>query len=316
MVKKTPQKAENKRAHKTRKIQAPQYRSFRLSKRIKHPAAKLPSSFRIFKSACRHLWVHKRLFLGIILVYGLLNLLFVKGFGVSSGLTDLKASLEDVFSGGLGDVAGGLALFSYLVSSSASAASEAAGVYQTVLLVMVSLGVVWALRQTYAGNKITVRDTFYKSMYPLVPFLLVIVVIGLQLVPLFIGSTIHGIVVSNGLAVTGLEQIIWYLLFGMFALLTLYMLSSSLFALYIVTLADTEPLQALRSARELVRYRRWTVLRKVFLLPVFLVLSAVAIMVPLIIFSPVLAEWVFFFMSLSFLVLIHSYLYSLYRDLL
>ena len=58
-----------------------------------------------------------------------------------------------------------------------------------------------------------------------------------------------------------------------------------MFALYIVTLPDMTPMKALRSARELVRYRRWTVLRKVLFLPLMLLVVAAIIMVPIIILA-------------------------------
>ncbi len=53
------------------------------------------------------------------------------------------------------------------------------------------------------------------------------------------------------------------MIFFLLAMLTLIYVKSSLFALYIVTLPDMTPMKALRSARELARYRRWTVLRKI-----------------------------------------------------
>jgi hypothetical protein len=94
------------------------------------------------------------------------------------------------------------------------------------------------------------------------------------------------------------------------------MLSSSLFALYIVTLPDMTPLTALRSARQLVRYRRWTVLRKIFWLPVALLILAAVIMVPIIIWLTAIAQWVFFLLTMFSLVATHAYMYNLYRELL
>lgn len=93
------------------------------------------------------------------------------------------------------------------------------------------------------------RDSYYKGMYPLVPFMLVLLVIGLQLIPLVFGNLIYSSVLQNGLAITVIEKVIWLFLFLMLALLSGYMMISSLFSLYIVTLPDMTPLRALRSAR-------------------------------------------------------------------
>jgi hypothetical protein len=94
------------------------------------------------------------------------------------------------------------------------------------------------------------------------------------------------------------------------------MVSSSIFALYIVTLPDVTPMQALRSARELVRYRRWSIARKVLFLPVSLLVIAAVIMVPVILLVTPASEWVFFILSMLSIAVIHSYMYSLYRELL
>jgi hypothetical protein len=153
-------------------------------------------------------------------------------------------------------------------------------------------------------------------MYPLVPFMLVLTVVGLQLVPMLIGSTLYVTVINGGIAVYAAEKILWGLLFIVLALLSLYMLASSLFALYIVTLPDMTPMKALRSARELVRYRRWTVLRKMLALPLILLLVAFVIMLPIIILAAPLARWVFFLLTMTALTAAHAYMYTLYRELL
>lgn len=300
----------------TRKLQKPSYKSLRLHKRIRHPAEKLPSSFRLFKRSLRHVIKHWRVFLGITVVYLLLVLVLVKGFAAGTNVAELKTSLQEVFTGTAGQLTSSLALLSVLIGDAGSASSDVANAYQSVLLVLASLAIIWALRQTHAANKVTVKDSFYKGMYPLIPFLLVLFVIGLQFIPLLVGNFIYGIVIGNGLAVSGAEKVIWALLFFLLALLTFYMVSSSVFALYIVTLPDRLPLQSLRSAREVVRYRRWTVLRKVLFLPVLLLLGAVVIMLPVILWLTIAASWIFFILSTLALVVAHSYLYTLYRELL
>lgn len=314
MKAKKPRKANAKTPK--RQIQRPDYRSFKLSKRIKHPDAKLPNSLQLFKSSIRQLLGHKKLFLGIVLVYLLLTIILVKGLGLDNNLIELKAALEETFTGGTGKLLTGLTVFSVLVGTTGTADSEVASTYQSMLLIVVSLALIWALRQASAMNKVGVRDAFYKGMYPLIPFLLIMIVIGLQLIPLLIGSTLYGIVDANGLAVNAGEKLVWFLLLGLFAVLSLYMVSSSLFALYIVTLPDVRPMQALRSARELVRYRRWAVMRKVLFLPAILLIISVFIMVPLILFVTPIAEWMFFVLTMFSLALVHSYMYVFYRKLL
>lgn len=313
-------KVVKKTQESTRQLARPTYRSFRLNKRLKHPRPKVAGSFTILKKSLKTLGKRKRFFAGIVLVYLLLTIILVKGFGVGGQIGDLKDTITDVFKGQFSQLTTGLALFGVLLSNVTSAPSDQASAYQTVLLVTTSLAIIWALRQSIspknARTKLQVRDAYYKGMYPLVPFLMVLLVIGLQLMPVAIGGFLYSAVITGGLAVTALEKAIWITLIGMLVLLSLYMITSSVFALYITTLPNVRPLQALRSARELVRHRRWTIMRKLLFIPVALLLMAGVITIPLIIISAGVAEWVFFVLSMISLAVLHSYLYTLYRELL
>jgi hypothetical protein len=168
----------------------------------------------------------------------------------------------------------------------------------------------------FEGTKVTVKDAYYKSLYPLIPFLLVLLVISLQLLPLAAANGLYSLVIGGGLAVTALEKTLWLILLFLFVLLSLYMITSSIFALYIVTLPDMKPMQALRSARELVRHRRWTVMRKVIFLPFALLVLAGLVSIPVILFLAPLAEAVFFIASMFGVAITHAYMYTLYRELL
>ncbi len=298
-----------------RRLKLPKYRSLRLQKRVKHPA-KLPNVWRLTRTAGLTLWQHKNLFIGITLVYGLLNVLLAQGLSGGTDVTTLKHTLNQIFTGHLGGLASGLSIFVVLVGSAGNNSSPTAGAYQLFLALIASLAIIWALRQVLAGARIRIRDGYYRGMYPLIPFVLVLMVVGLQLIPLLVGSSLYSLVITNGIAVMFVEKLIWALLYVVLALLSLYMVSSSVFALYIVTLPDMTPMKALRSARELVRYRRWTVLRKILCLPLILLIVAAVIMLPIIIWLTPLAKWVFFLLTMFSLTGIHAYMYTLYRELL
>ncbi|PIZ63835.1 hypothetical protein COY17_00120 [Candidatus Saccharibacteria bacterium CG_4_10_14_0_2_um_filter_52_9] len=299
----------------SRRLKQPEYQTLRLQKRVKHPV-RLSNVYRLTKTAALTLWAHKGLFAGITLVYGLLNLLLVRGLSAGGDVASLKQTLDQAFTGNFGSVVSGLSVFSVLIGSAGNTTDGTAGAYQLFLALISSLAMIWALRQVLVGVKLRVREAYYRGMYPLVPFVLVLLVVSLQLLPLIIGSALYSQVVSSGIAVYFIEKFLWALLYGLLALLTFYMLSSSLFALYIVTLPDMTPVKALRSARELVRYRRWTVLRKILALPIILLLAAGVVMVPIIIWLTPLAQWTFFVLTMSALLAVHAYMYSLYRELL
>jgi hypothetical protein len=298
-----------------RVLKRPEYKSFKLAKRITHPV-RLPSVWRLLNMSLRTLWAHKVLFVGIATVYGLLSLVLVKGLSDNTDIMTLKDNLDQIFAGSYGSLASGVGVFTVLVGSAGSGSSDTAGAYQFFLTIIASLALIWALRQVFTGNHIRIRDSYYQGMAPLVPFILVLFVIAVQLLPLLLGATLYSIVAQNGIAVYAAEKFIWALLYGLLALLSLYMITSSVFALYVVTLPDMTPLKALRSARALVRYRRWTVLRKIIALPIVLLIIAAIIMLPIIVWATPLAQWVFFILTMLSLVAVHGYMYTLYRELL
>lgn len=297
-----------------RKLKKPVYHSFRLQKRIK--GRSIASAFRVLKTSFVVLGKNWKVFAGLTLLYGVLNLILVQGFGASDSVDESKSVFDQLFNGSLGGLASGAGLFVYLLGASGNTANPTAGAYQGALSLLFSLVFIWALRQAHAGQKVSFGDCFYKSMTPLVPFFLVLLVVGLQFLPLVIGTTLFSIVTSSGIAASSVEQLLWgVLLFGL-AVMSLYMLASSIFALYIVTLPGMTPMQALRSARQLVKHRRWAIMRKVVFLPVSLVVLAGLVVIPLILFATPVAPWALILISMLILPMVHSYLYALYRELL
>lgn len=301
--------------NKERRVKQGKYKSFHYSKRLRPAKPPLTGAFRLFITSVRYLIKKWRLFGGIVLVYLVLTATLVKNFSFSSGLGETAQELFDV---GIAEFATSLTLFGLLVGSPGNVDNEAAGAYQTILMVISSLAIIWALRTTSATKKVkvSIRDAFYKGMYPFVPFILVLLVIGLQLIPLLAANFLYAAVFGRGLAVTPIETGLWITLMVLMAVLSLYMITSSLFALYIVTLPDVTPMQALRSARGLVRYRRMAIMRKLLFLPLTLLLLAALIIVPIITVSPDVAEFLFFVLTMAAPAVGHSYIYHLYRELL
>lgn len=298
-----------------RKLKPAPRRAFRFRRRTSNPRP-IANVWHIATNTANMLWQHKKLFIGLALIYGVLNLILVRGFSGGTDVAQLKSQLAQVFSGNFGPLKSSATIFVSLVSTSGNTSSSTGGAYQLFLLIVMSLATICGLRLTMAGEFVRLRDTFYKGMYPLVQFLLVLLVVCLQLIPFLAGAAIYNIVISNGIAIDAGEQLLWALLFALLTAASLYMLCSSLFALYIVTLPNMTPLKALRSARELVRYRRWPIIRKLLFLPVCLLIVAAIIMLPTILFVPVAAQWLFFLLTMCGLVVVHAYMYILYRELL
>ncbi|OGL25957.1 hypothetical protein A2708_02210 [Candidatus Saccharibacteria bacterium RIFCSPHIGHO2_01_FULL_49_21] len=278
----------------------------------------LPGSFR---HSWRSLKVIKQYWpplFGIMAVYLILNVIFASGISsLNAAVNDIKFNLEISDSENLSPLGTALSGFSNLVASAGTSGSSTGSVLQTFLIVIVSLVLIWALRHLLAGKKVRVKQAYYSAMSPLIPFLLVLVVIFIQLLPVLIGvplaSAILAAVFPSGGALASLTLIAVSVSFLGWSL---YMLSSSVFSIYIVTLPDMPPRRALKSAKDLVKFRRWTLMRRLIYLPIFILVVMGLIVVPLIIYATFLVAPVFFGLGVLSLLFIHVYLYTLYRELI
>lgn len=278
--------------------------------------AKLTGGFKQFIASLRFLVRHGKLFGGILLVFAVLVIVLVKGFAGGANLSEIRNFIENNTEGGANQFSLGLTLFNFLAGSASNPTTEGGSVYQWILTVIVSLAFIWALRQVVANKPATVRTAYYQGMQPLVPFVLVLIVIILQLLPALAGAAIFSLIASSALAVTIIEKLFWGLILLSLILLSLYMISSSIFALYIVALPGMTPLRALRSARKLVIYRRSVIIRRLIVLPLALILLSALVMLPLILYAMPIAEWAFFALSVLIIGITHTYIYRLYRELL
>jgi hypothetical protein len=276
----------------------------------------LPKARVIFWNSLKQLWANRKMFGGIVLIYGLLNLVLVRGVAGSNSLQTLKNALESLLHGFTGTLITSGVSFGYLLISSGSNSTATSGVYQAVLLIVCSLAFIWALRKVTAKQKSRIRDSFYLGMYPLIPFVLIIVLISLQLIPMVAGVGVYALATAGGIVTDWWQRGIFLVIFVLLAFWSLRMLTASVFALYIVSLPDMTPLRAYRSARELVYGRRLLLWRKLIFLPFILLLLAGLIELPLILYLTTTAVWAFFIISMATLPIVHSYLYNLYREML
>ncbi len=292
----------------------PHYKSLRLHKRVKHHEPSLPSWWNITKKAVKLLLVNKKNIGWFFLVYGVLYIVFVRGFVAPVNISEIRDSFDSIATEEVSSLAANFTVFSLMVQSTSSAAGDVAGLYQMFFIIISVLALIWLFRQQQAGNKVSMKLAFYRGMYPLIPFIMIVAVIGLQTIPASIGNYLFRTVVDSGFAVTVVEQAIWLLLFLLLLLLSLYMISSSLIALFVVTLPEMTPLVALKKAKELVQFRRFSVLRKVLALLIFILVLFIGSVFPLIFVSAGLAQLLFFTLTILTVPLATAYLFVLYRE--
>jgi hypothetical protein len=246
---------------------------------------------------------------GILLVYIFLSLVFATGL-----ISSISSSVHTTRHGGHVSFKEALGGFNDLLVG-ANASSDSA-MMQSILLVIVSLAVIWALRHLLSGEEVKVKKAFYHGPASVIPFLIVMFFIILQLLPITIGAAVLAVVFSSAINTGTFLSIIFAIIFLLLTAWSIYMVSSSVFALYIVTLPNIDPREALKSAKNLVKLRRLQIIRRQLFLPLSLVLMIGVIMVPLLLVNNFLTVTAFFILSLSAIIYSHTYLYSLYKDLL
>jgi hypothetical protein len=284
---------------------------------VKHKP--LPPAYRCLIKSIDILRRHWKVFTWILVIYGLLNILFVHGLSNGVNVNNIKNTLKGSFNGTGGKVLSATTIFVYLIGDTATANGSnttSPGIYQTILVIVTSLALIWTLRQLYNSAPVRARDAFYKGMYPIIHFFLILLLIAAELLPFLIGAVLFSTVVGSGIAASGLEVFLWGIIFFLLAMVSLYLICSSVIALYIVTLPDMTPMKAIRSARGLVKSRRWLVLRKILFLPLVLFILAGVIMLPFLLAVASIASWVFFVLSICTLAIVNSYMYALYRELI
>ena len=309
----TPSKSETTRILKPAKRQALKPSTWRHPKPV---YASLSKARHIFARSIRTSWESKKTIGGITLIYGLATILLVRGVLSNSNFTTLKNLLDSAFTGAGGKIASTLLQVTALFGNSNTITTTEGGIYQVIILILCSLAIIWVFRQLHAKKEASTKAAFYEGMYPLIPFLIVMVVVSIQLLPLIGASYIYKALIANGVAVLWQEKFATYVVVALLSFWSLKMLTSSLFAFYIVTLPGMTPLKALRSARNLVTGRRLLIWRKLLFLPLVLLFASTIIILPFLLFLTPVVVWIFSILTILWFTVSHGYLYALYRELI
>lgn len=278
------------------------------------------------------MWRQRRLFAWVIGVYVALTIALV---GISSQTTytqlseELRASGSSVFQGDWSELnQAGLLLLGGASGMFNAAPSDVQQVYAVLIGLLMWLTIVWLLRAVKAGKTPRLRDALYASGAPIVPTALIALIAVLQLLPLLVAVIGFGAANGAGLiAAGGVEAMLLWLVLGALGVMSLYWLTGTFIASVVVTLPGMWPLQAIRTAGDLVIGRRTRiVLRMAWLgglivltwalvmLPVILVDTWIKGMIPAVAWLPVV-PFMLAVMSAFSVVVTAVYVYLMYRRL-
>jgi hypothetical protein len=247
---------------------------------------------------------------GILVVYGVINFIFITSIALLPSSESLKLQIEELFGSDVNRFVSSITLVGLTVYDVASPSNT---LLQMILFVIASMAFVWALRKLRGLKKFKVRQAYYEGTSNIIATMLVVVFLLLTLVPASIGAAI----ISFGLPIagTGLEEFIVYLIGTFFILLSLYWLAVWWPSFYIVMLSGTTPINSMRAAAELTKKVRLRLfVRHLFILfSLILLFFCVAIPVSLI-WQRLIPATVYVAIFMLFGIM-HVMLFSLYRNL-
>lgn len=306
------------------------HRSFRRTMRRDYVRSlRMPGYWAFTHEVLRTLWQHKMLFLLLALTYGVLNAALV-GLASQDTYAQLSETLEqtgpELLSGGLGALEkAGLLLASSATGLMNQTPTDTQRIFAALLGLMVWLTTVWLLRALLAGKKPKLRDGLYNSSAPLLSSFLVGLVVVVQLLPIALAAIAFSAATASGFLSGGIEAMVFWVFAGLLALLSVYWVTSSTVALVVVTLPGVYPMQALRTAGDLVIGRRVRILLRFLWAMAWTAVVWVVVMIPVILFDGWLkgvapaVEWVplvpvvLATMSALTVVWLAAYVYMLYR---
>jgi len=306
------------------------HRSFRRTlKRDYVRTLDLPGYWTFTGSVGRTLWESRQLFIWIVIIYATLSSLLV-GLASQETYTSLSDTLRttgnDIFQGNWGEISkAGVLLTTSITGSLTSATSEAQQIYAGLIGLLTWLTTIWLLRAVRAGQKPRVRDGLYNAGSPIVSTTVVSLVMILQLIPAALAVTAFSAALSSGFLQGGVEAMIFSVVAILFIVLSAYWITSTFIALTVVTLPGMYPMQAIKTAGDLVIGRRLRILLRWGWLALVVFVSWVLIMIPIIIFDtwfkgllpalqwlPIIPVTLLAMSSLT-IVVVSAYIYLLYR---
>ena len=306
------------------------HRSFRRSGRRDYiRSLKLPGYWSFTNQVRKMLWQHKKMFALLIIIYGTLSVALVglASQDLYSQLGDtLRETGDEVFQGNMGEIGkAGLLLLSGVTGMTGQELTSAQQIYAAMLILFTWLTTVWLLRALMAGRKPRLRDGLYNAGAPILPTFLVGLLVIVQLLPVALAVVGFGAASSTGLLNSGIEAMLFWTCAGLLGALSLYWITGTLIALIVVTLPGMYPMQAIKTAGDLVIGRRVRLLLRIIWLFFILAVVWFVIMVPIILFDTWLKgvqpaiEWLpiipvaLLIMSTLTMMWSASYVYLLYR---
>lgn len=303
------------------------HKSFQLTRRRDLPKRpSLPGYISFTNTVFRTMrtyWKHFLILLSLYVGFVALFIGFVQQEQYRAIIDSVKQVGPDIVGGQLDAVTQTVGLFGVAITGGLNTAlGETQQLVISIAYLVVWLVVVWLLRQLLAGNAARVRDALYNGCAPFISTLLIALLMIAQAIPAAIGILVFSIA-AGGTVVDGVVAMMFGLVALLLVLLSLYWLTSSVFALLIVTLPGTYPMAAIRAAGDIALGRRLPLMIRLVWLGFILLLIWAVVLIPVLLLDgwlniswlPLVPITIQILSGFSVLFLT-TYIYLLYRGMI
>ena len=248
----------------------------------------LPSLTSQANAAFKMFFKFWKIFLPLLLIFVGLYI-FLIGAMSENTLADVRANVEqtnkDVADGKIGTVGkAGLTLLGIISTGGLTTMNDAQIVIAVLLFAIIWLVTIYLARHLLAGHQeIKMRDGFYSALSPLVSTLVVGLIIFLEAVPIMLTIIVFQVALTTEFLSTPFYALLFFMFAALMITLSLYLLSSSFFAIIVVSAPGLYPLTAVRMAKNLIMGRRLRFLIRVFYLVIIVALLYLLLLMPAII---------------------------------
>lgn len=253
----------------------------------------LPSLTSQASAAFKMFFKFWKIFLPLLLIF-VGFYIFLIGAMSENTLADVKANVEqtnkDVADGKIGTVGkAGLTLLGIISTGGLTTMNDAQVVIAVLLFTIIWLVTIYLARHLLAGHQeIKMRDGFYSALSPLVSTLVVGLIIFLEAIPIMLTIIVFQVALTTEFLSTPFYALLFFMFAALMITLSLYLLSSSFFAIIVVSAPGLYPLTAVRMAKNLIMGRRLRFLIRVFYLVIIVALLYLLLLMPAIILDGIL----------------------------
>jgi len=278
------------------------------------------------------LWKNRKIFILVAILYAILTAMLVgiASQDIYSVLADLlKVTGSNVFVGNWGRIGEASVLYLSAITGGLSEnLTEVQQVYAGLITLLTWLTSVWLLRNILAGHKVKMRDGLYSAGSPIVSTFAVALILLIQLIPLALALIGYGAASTTILLSGGVEAMLFWIAAGLLSVLSLYLVTGTIFALIIVTLPGMYPMRAIKASGDLVIGRRMRILFRLLWMMLVELIAWAFIVIPIVLLDswikglwPAIGEvpivpFVLLLLSALTIVWTSSYIYLLYRKVI